>query len=162
MYHLAQVNIARSKAPLDDPMMRGFVEQLDPINQLAERSAGFVWRLQTEEGDATSIQLFADDRIIVNLSVWASYEALKNYVYSGDHLTVLKAKKSWMEKLDTPSLALWWLPAGELPTAQEAKERLELLAKNGPSSTVFTFARPYPAPQAQPGAVDVHTAIALP
>jgi hypothetical protein len=162
MYHLAQVNIARTKAPLDDPLMRGFVEQLDPINQLAERSPGFVWRLQTQEGDATSIQLFADDRIIVNLSVWASYEALKNYVYSGDHLTVLKAKKSWMEKLDTPSLALWWLPAGELPTAQEAKERLERLAKNGPSSTVFTFARPYPAPQAQPGAVDVHTAIALP
>jgi hypothetical protein len=162
MYHLAQVNIARTIAPLDDPLMRGFVEQLDPINQLAERSEGFVWRLQTEEGDATSIQLFADERIIVNLSVWASFEALKNYVYSGDHLTVLKAKKSWMEKLDTPSLALWWLPAGELPTAQEAKERLELLAKNGPSSTVFTFARPYPAPQVQAGAADVQTAIALP
>ncbi|GLK88947.1 DUF3291 domain-containing protein [Pseudomonas turukhanskensis] len=162
MYHLAQVNIARTIAPLDDPLMRGFVEQLDPINQLAERSEGFVWRLQTEEGDATSIQLFADDRIIVNLSVWASFEALKNYVYSGDHLTVLKAKKSWMEKLDMPSLALWWLPVNELPTAQDAKRRLEHLAKNGPSSTVFTFARPYPAPHAQAGAADVQTALPLP
>jgi hypothetical protein len=161
-YHLAQVNIARTKAPLDDPLMRGFVEQLDPINQLAERSPGFVWRLQTEEGDATSIQLFDDPRLIVNLSLWDSFEALKNYVYSGDHLTVLKAKKSWMEKLDTPSLALWWLPAGQLPTPAEAKAQLALLAKNGPSSTVFTFARPYPAPEAEPGAADVHSALALP
>lgn len=120
-YHLAQVNIARTKAPLDDPLMRGFVEQLDPINQLADRSPGFVWRLQTEEGDATSILLFDDPHIIVNLSVWTSFEALKTYVYSGEHLSVLKSKKSWMEKLDTPSLALWWLPAGELPTPKEAK-----------------------------------------
>ncbi len=161
-YHLAQVNIARTKAPLDDPLMRGFVEQLDPINQLADRSPGFVWRLQTEEGDATSILLFDDPRLIVNLSVWTSFEALKAYVYSGDHLSVLKSKKSWMEKLDTPSLALWWLPVGQLPTPEEAKERLALLAKNGPSATVFTFARPYPAPEAEPGAADVHTAIAIP
>lgn len=164
-YHLAQVNIARTIAPLDDPLMRGFVEQLDPINRLAERSPGFVWRLQTDDGDATSIQLFDDPRIIVNLSLWASYEALKNYVYSGDHLTVLKAKKSWMEKLDTPSLALWWLPVGELPTALDAKHRLEALAKNGSTATVFTFARPYPAPHAfaqEPGAVDVQTAVANP
>ncbi|MGY4531915.1 hypothetical protein ACVW0Y_001031 [Pseudomonas sp. TE3786] len=161
-YHLAQVNIARTKAPLDDPLMRGFVEQLDPINQLAERSPGFVWRLQTEEGDATSIQLFDDPRIIVNLSLWVSYEALKDYVYSGDHLTVLKAKKSWMEKLDTPSLALWWLPAGQLPTPEEAQRRLQQLEKNGPSAAVFTFARPYPAPQAEQGAADDQTAIAIP
>lgn len=161
MYHLAQVYIARTKAPLDDPLMRGFVDQLEPINQLAERSPGFVWRLQTEDGDATSIQLFADARIIVNLSVWASYEALKNYVYSGEHLSVLKAKKSWMEKLDTPSLALWWLPVGELPSAQDAKCRLEQLAKNGPSPAVFTFSRPYPAPVAEPGAADVQTVIAI-
>lgn len=161
-YHLAQVNIARTLAPLDHPSMRGFVEQLDPINQLAERSPGFVWRLQTEEGDATSIQLFDDERIIVNLSLWQSYEALKDYVYSGEHLAVLKQKKSWMEKLQTPSLALWWLPAGVVPTAEDAKHRLALLEENGPSPSVFTFARPYPAPQAQQGAADVPNALAFP
>ena len=104
-YHLAQVNIARAKAPLDTPAMKGFVEQLEHINQLAEISPGFVWRLQTEDGDATALQVFEDPLIIVNMSVWESYEALKDYVDSGDHLTVLRNKKNWFEKPDAPILA---------------------------------------------------------
>src|SRR3990167_3209696 len=99
-YQLAQINIARARAPLDQPLMSGFVQQLAPINALAERSPGFVWRLQSEAGDATSIQVFEDPLIIVNLSVWASFEALKAYVYSGEHLEVMKCKRHWMEKMD--------------------------------------------------------------
>jgi hypothetical protein len=143
-YHLAQANIARTKAPLDDPLMQGFVEQLEPINRLADNSPGFVWRLQTEEGDATSIQLFEDPRIIVNLSVWASFEALKSFVYSGAHLDVLRSKKSWMEQLDSPALVLWWVPAGHRPSPQEAQQALARLEQQGSSATAFTFAKPYP------------------
>lgn len=145
-YHLAQVNIAKARAPLDHPLMKGFVDQLDHINALAERSAGFVWRLQTEEGDATSIRVFDDPLIIVNLSVWESVEALKEYVYSGEHLQVLRSKRDWMERLGAPSLALWWLPAGDLPDVPMARERLERLQLEGPSPEVFTFARPFPVP----------------
>ncbi|MGH8433026.1 MAG: DUF3291 domain-containing protein [Pseudomonas sp.] len=145
-YQLAQVNIARAKAPLDDPLMRGFVAQLEPINRLAENSSGFVWRLQTDAGDATAIKLFDDERIIVNMSVWDSFEALKDYVYSGEHLAVLRNKKSWMEKLDSPALVLWWVPQGYIPTPESAKLALAALQENGPSAAAFTFAKPYPAP----------------
>lgn len=147
-YHLAQVNIAKARAPLDHPLMKGFVDQLDHINRLAEASPGFVWRLQTDEGDATSIRAFDDPLIIVNLSVWESVEALREYVYSGEHLNVLRSKREWMEKLSTPSLGLWWLPEGELPDVLMARQKLELLQAHGPSAEVFTFARPSPTPGA--------------
>lgn len=145
-YHLAQVNIAKARAPLDHPLMQGFVDQLDRINQLAEASPGFVWRLQTEEGDATAIQAFDDPLIIVNLSVWASVEALREYVYSGEHLAVLRNKRDWMERLSTASLALWWLPEGQLPDVSMARQKLELLQTQGPTPEAFTFARPCPMP----------------
>ncbi|MCJ1884377.1 DUF3291 domain-containing protein [Pseudomonas sp. LA21] len=145
-YHLAQVNIAKARAPLDHPVMKGFVDQLDHINRLAESSPGFVWRLQTDEGDATAIRAFDDPLIIVNLSLWESVEALREYVYGGEHLAVLRQKRDWMEKLPTPSLALWWLPAGELPDVRMARRKLELLQAQGASPEVFTFARPFPMP----------------
>ncbi|MBU3056055.1 DUF3291 domain-containing protein [Pseudomonas indica] len=145
-YHLAQVNVAKARAPLDDPLMLGFVEQLDHINALAERSPGFVWRLKDEAGDATAIRLFDDPSIIVNLSVWQSLEALKAYVYQGDHLTVLRDRKQWFEKLAIPHLALWWIPAGQVPTLEEARRALLSLDAHGPSGRAFTFARPFPVP----------------
>lgn len=145
-YHLAQVNVARAKAALTDPLMQGFVEQLDHINELADNSPGFVWRLQTEEGDATAVQLYEDPLVIVNLSVWESLEALEQYVYSGEHLTVLKSRKNWFEKFDGPMLALWWIPAGATPTPESARDALEKLRRDGPTPEVFTFAKRYPAP----------------
>lgn len=148
-YHLAQVNIARARAPMDHPLMRGFVEQLAPINALAEASPGFVWRLQTEEGDATSIQAFDDPQIIVNLSLWESLEALRDYVYAGPHLELLKQRKEWMEKVDGPSLALWWLPAGQLPTLEDARRALQSLAEKGSTAEAFSFARPFATPSTQ-------------
>ena len=145
-YHLAQINIATAKAPLDTPVMQGFVDQLDAINALADNSPGFVWRLQTDDGDATSLQVFDDERIIVNISVWKSFDALKHYVYSGDHLTVLKNKKSWFEKMAGPTLALWWIPKGHIPSIASAKDALETLKTKGASPAAFTFAKPFPAP----------------
>lgn len=149
-YHLAQVNIGRARAALDSPVMKGFMDQLDAINALADRSPGFVWRLQTEEGDATSLNVFGDERIIINMSVWESLESLQQYVYSGDHLQVLKDKKNWFEKMPGPSLALWWIPAGEIPTIEDAKRALDAIGSDGPTSAAFSFARPCPAPATQP------------
>lgn len=148
-YHLAQVNIARARAPMDHPLMQGFVEQLAPINALAEASPGFVWRLQTEEGDATSIQAFDDPQIIVNLSLWESLEALRDYVYAGPHLELLKQRKEWMEKMPGPTLALWWLPAGRLPSLEDARQALRSLAEQGPTPAAFSFARPFAAPSGE-------------
>ncbi|SDJ74553.1 protein of unknown function [Pseudomonas delhiensis] len=145
-YHLAQVNIARARAPLDHPLMRDFVDQLAPVNALAEASPGFVWRLQDEAGDATGVQAFDDPRIIVNLSLWESLEALRDYVYGGEHLAVLRRRRDWMEKLPGPSLALWWLPAGQLPSLAQARAALRSLAERGPSAEAFSIARPFPTP----------------
>jgi hypothetical protein len=145
-YHLAQVNIARAVATLDSPLMQGFVDQLDHINRLAEAAPGFVWRLQTEEGDATAVKISDDDLTIVNLSVWESFESLKSYVYSGEHLTVLKNKKNWFEKSSSPTLALWWVPVGTLPSIEAALSALKLIKENGSTLEAFTFSRPFPAP----------------
>jgi heme-degrading monooxygenase HmoA len=147
-FHLAQINIGRTIEPLDHPALQGFVEQLDHINALAERSPGFVWRLQSDDGDATSIQAFDDPRMLVNMSVWESLEALKEYVYSGDHLEMLKQRKSWFEKSDFPLLALWWIPAGTVPTVEQGKAALASLQQYGSTAAAFTFARPWPAPYA--------------
>ena len=146
-YQLAQINVAKAKADMMDPIMKGFVDQLDHINRLADNSPGFVWRLQTEDGDATAIQAFDDPRVIVNMSVWASYDALKAYVYSGEHLGVLRERKNWFDKMETTMLALWWVPAGHKPTPQEGRQVLERLQAEGPSQEAFTFAKPFPAPE---------------
>lgn len=149
-YHLAQVNIAKAIAPLDSLRMQGFVEQLEHINQLAEASPGFTWRLQTDAGDATALKPFEDERIIVNLSVWDSLEALKHYVYTGEHLSVLRNKKHWFEKPDAPILALWWIAAGHVPSVEKAKRALARLRAQGPSAEAFSFAMPFPAPHHRP------------
>jgi hypothetical protein len=149
-FHLAQVNIGRLRAPIDDPIMKGFRSQLDPINALADRSPGFVWRLQTEDGNATAIRPFVDDeRMAINMSVWESLEALQQYVYKSAHVGPLRDRKQWFEPVDGPILALWWIPAGHIPTVEEAKDRLNHLKEYGPSPEAFTFRTPFPAPDAQ-------------
>jgi hypothetical protein len=142
-FHLAQANIARMIEPLDHPSMSGFVEQLDYINAVADRSEGFVWRLQTEEGDATAIRAFEDERILFNMSVWESIEALQKYVYRSDHRGPLRDRRQWFERMDGPHLVLWWIPAGHLPSIDEARTRFDLLRDRGPSSEAFTFQQSY-------------------
>jgi hypothetical protein len=138
-FHLAQLNIARFKLPMDDPAMAGFVEQLDPINALADTAPGFVWRLQTEEGNAISIHAFEDDLMLVNMSVWESVEALADFVYRSGHVAVMRRRREWAERMAEAYMVLWWVPAGELPSIEEAKGRLEHLREHGPSPEAFTF-----------------------
>jgi len=146
-YHLAQINIARMVAPLTAPGMAGFVNQLEAINALADDSPGFVWRLQTEDGDATALRVFADERILVNMPVWETVEALYEYTYRTAHAGVFRNRKQWFERLDGPHLALWWIPAGQIPSPEEGKQRLVLLAEQGPTPEAFTFKQRF---QAQP------------
>ena len=147
-YHLAEINIGRTVAPMDDPAMEGFVSQLDTINALAEASPGFVWRLKTDEGDATSIVAYDDPRIIVNMSVWESLQTLRAYVYTTNHADVLRDRKKWFEKLDSPHFVMWWIPAGHIPTVQEAKDRLAFLAEHGETAHAFTFRTQFQPPNA--------------
>jgi Domain of unknown function (DUF3291) len=137
-YHIAQVNIGRIRAELDDPIMAGFVSRLDEINALADRSPGFVWRLQTAEGNATYFRPFADERMLLNMSVWESVESLKQYVYRTTHAELLRQRHEWFEKLSAYA-ALWWVPAGHIPGIDEAKKRLAHLEANGPTEFAFTF-----------------------
>ena len=143
-FHLAQANFARGRGPVDSPVMAGFAALLDYINSVADRSPGFVWRLQTEDGDSTAIRVFDDPLIIFNMSVWESMEALHDYVYRSDHQEPLRKRRDWFERSDTPSLVLWWVLIGHTPTVEEALERLGLLQTAGPSSKAFTFQKPFP------------------
>ena len=145
-YHLAQINIARTLAPIRDPLMAEFEEQLAPVNALADSSPGFVWRLQTESGDATSIQVYDDNMIIVNLTVWESVESLREFAFKSAHASVMRDRKRWFEKFDGPYMALWWVPAGHIPSTEEGKERLEHLREHGDSDYAFSFQHPFPKP----------------
>ncbi len=148
-YHLCQLNIARARAEMDDPVMAGFAARLDDINALADRSPGFVWRLQTEDGDATAIRVFRDPLMLVNLSVWESVAALRAFTYRSEHIGVMRGRAEWFERATEPYLVLWWVPAGTVPTLDEAKARLERLRTEGPSPEAFTFRERYPAPVAR-------------
>lgn len=143
-YHIAQINIGHMLAPIDDPLMAEFVTQLPPINVLADANPGFVWRLQTESGDATSVKIYDDERIIVNMSVWESVESLREYAYRSSHTGVMKYRTKWFEKFDGPYMALWWVSAGQIPSPQEGRERLEHLRKHGDSVYAFSFKNVFP------------------
>jgi heme-degrading monooxygenase HmoA len=127
--------------------MAGFKAALEPINALADEAPGFVWRLRTEDGDATAIRPYEDERMMVNMSVWESIEALRAFVYTSGHTSVMRNRKRWFEKLET-YLVLWWVPAAHEPTIEEAKERLEHLRRRGPTRYAFAFRASFPAPGA--------------
>lgn len=145
-YHVAQLNIGRLLAPLDAPEIAEFVAALDAVNALADAAPGFVWRLQDDEGNATSFRPFDDDTLLVNLSVWESIDALADFTYRTMHRDVLRRRGEWFTKLAGAHLVLWWVPAGHIPSLQEAKERLDLLRDRGPTPDAFTFRTRFPAP----------------
>ena len=146
-WHLAQANIARAVAPMDDPAMADFMAQLDTINALAERSPGFVWRLKSDSGNATDIPVTDDPLEILNMSVWESADALFDYVYRTAHTPVMARRREWFEKPTRPHLVLWWVEAGHRPDVAEAVEKLDVLAKKGPTPDAFTFKHRFPAPE---------------
>ena len=139
MPQLAQLNIARLLAPLDDPRLEGFVNNLDRVNGLGDASPGFVWRLQTDDGDATALRPFPDPDIIVNLTVWESVESLCAFAHKGEHLEVFKQRRQWFEERVEPMVVLWWVADGHIPSVEEAKERLDFLRRHGPSPWAFPF-----------------------
>lgn len=149
-HHLAQINIARLIAPIDDPRIAGFVAQLDPVNALAEAARGFVWRLKSAAGNATDIAYNDDPFIIVNMSVWDSIEALRDYVYTSNHMNVFRDRANWFEKMDKPHYCLWWIPAGHVPTIAEGRERLEHYRSHGATPYSFWFSQRFPAPADEP------------
>jgi hypothetical protein len=146
-FHLAQLNVARLRAPLTDPSAAGFVAGLATINALADSSPGFVWRLaEGPDGDATTVRPLDPD-VIVTMSVWDSIESLRAFSYQSAHLDYLRRRRDWFLPHDFPaSLVLWWVPVGHIPTVEEACERLELVAA-GTSPEAFTFRRTFPAPE---------------
>ena len=146
--HLALINIARAKYPLDDPRIAEFVDNLDRVNAIADRSPGFVWRLVGEgENDATSIGAFSDPRIIVNMAVWESMEALENFTYRTVHKHFFARRNEWFGRLEGPHMAIWWIKEGMVPTIEDGKARLELLAEMGPTEDAFIFGTVFAPPK---------------
>lgn len=154
VYQLAQVNIGILRAPLDSPQIADFVANLDPVNALAEKAPGFVWRLIGDGNDATSVVGFEAEQagagLIVNMSVWTSVEALAAFVLTGDHLAIMRRRREFFERMQTAYAALWWVPSGQRPTVRDAEERVAHLRAHGPTPTAFTMTAPFPAPGGVP------------
>ncbi len=149
-YHLAQINIGRIIAPVDDPRIAEFIAQLAPVNALADAAPGFVWRLQSDSGNATDVPYSDDPFMLVNMSVWESIESLRDFTYSPQHLKVFRDRAKWFEKAEKPHYCLWWVPAGHIPTVTEARQRLENYQQRGATPYAFWFSQPFLAPAEQP------------
>ncbi|WP_128434628.1 DUF3291 domain-containing protein [Streptomyces cyaneus] len=143
-YELAQVNIARLKAPLDSPQLKDFVDNLDPVNADAEAADGFVWRLKGDSGDATDVSVFGDEWLIINLTMWRDTDALTAYMYQGRHREMLARRREWFERVQEAMTTLWWVPAGHRPTVAEAEARLLHLRAQGPTPYAFTLRTSFP------------------
>ena len=135
--HLAELNIGRLLHPLDDPRMADFADNLERVNGIADRSEGFVWRLKGDSGNATGIQAFDHPRIILNISLWESVDALERYVWQTVHKRFYGRRHEWFDRFEGPYFVMWWVPVGHRPTVEEALERLQSLKDNGPSDHAF-------------------------
>jgi hypothetical protein len=146
-YHIAEINVARMKGVnINDPIMQEFVENLDKVNEVAESSDGFVWRLKDDNNNATDINPYNDEQVIINVSVWNSIAALEQYVYKSFHTDFLKRRREWFHTYGKVHTAMWWVPAGTVPTIEEAVQKLDDLEKNGPTQDVFNFRTKFEAP----------------
>jgi len=147
-WHIAQINVATALYEFEDPRIAEFFERLDEVNALADTSPGFVWRLQTELGNATDIQATNDPRLIVNMSVWASVEALFDFAYKTPHRHVMTKRRQWFTPPNGAYQALWWVRAGTHPSVQQGLKRLSVLDACGPTKRAFTFKTKFPPPGA--------------
>jgi hypothetical protein len=147
-YHLCHLNIGKAAAPLLDPKMASFVENLERINNLAYQSPGFVWHLQIDIYNPEHLAMYGEPGVIFNLSVWESIESLYTYVYRSQHAEMMKFRKSWFAEMEGPHYVLWWLPTGELPTLEDGKKRIAHLADHGPTAHAFTFKDSFSNPTA--------------
>jgi hypothetical protein len=148
-WHLAELNVARLRQPLDHPDTAEFVAALDHVNALAEASTGFVWRLTDSSGLSSSyVRASADPLEIINLAVWETIEQLHEFVFKTGHAEYLRRRREWFQRLDDAYLVCWWVPAGHVPTVDEAMGRLARLRRDGVGDEAFTMRdrRPAPAP----------------
>ena len=145
-HHLAQYNIARLRAPLDDPLLADFMAALDPLNRLADESEGFVWRHQADDGNSTSIRVRGDPMILINFSVWEDLDSLFQYTYYSDHTAIFRRRQEFFQHIEGAYLVLWWVPAGHIPSVEEAEGRLDYLRQHGPTGHAFGFKSRFPAP----------------
>lgn len=150
-WHLAQVNIGRLTEPLDHPQLAAFLQALDPVNAAADQAPGFVWRLQTDEGNATAVEAFTWDAgesagMIINLSVWTDVEHLTAFVLGDLHRAILRRRREFFHRMTEAYLACWWIPEGHLPSTDEAEERVRYLRANGPTPLAFTLRHHFPPP----------------
>ncbi len=143
-HDLAQVNVMRLRAALDSPELATFVAALDPVNALAEQAPGFVWRLKASDGNSTSIRIFDDDTLIVNMSTWRSLDTLSDYVYRTAHTDIMRRRREFAVPIAEAYLALWWVPAGHQPTIAEAEDRLRHIRAHGPTPFAFGVRTPFP------------------
>jgi hypothetical protein len=153
-WQLAQVNIGRLREPLDHPQLAAFVDALDPVNEAADQAPGFVWRLQTEEGNAASIEAFTWDTgesagLIINMSVWTDVEHLTAFVLGDLHRAILRQRRQFFQKMTESYLACWWVPKGHRPSTDEAEDRVRHLRANGPTQYAFTVRNHFPPPDAE-------------
>lgn len=146
-YQLAEINIARMKGvTIDDPIMKEFVDNLDKVNEIAENSDGFVWRLKDEDNNATNFNPYNDEQIIVNYSIWESIETLEHFMYKTFHTEFLRRRKEWFQTFGQVTTAMWWIKKGQIPDISEAMEKLDYLQKNGASEIVFDLKQKFPKP----------------
>jgi hypothetical protein len=149
-YELAQVNISRLQFPLESPELKDFVDALDPVNAVADAAEGFMWRLQSDSGNATDVPVLGDDWLIINMSVWRDMNALTAFMYQGQHRELLARRREWFERMPEAMTALWWVPAGHRPTVAEAEDRLLHLRAHGPTPYAFTLRTSFPPQGAEP------------
>lgn len=140
MKHLAQINIGRLKYDADDERVAGFMNALERVNQIAERSQGFEWRYIDESGNATATRVDKDPRVIINLSSWASIEDLEGFVWGTIHRRFYQRRAEWFDALERMHFAMWWIDPKERPGVEEAMERLEHLNEHGDSDHAFGWA----------------------
>lgn len=139
-FQLAELNIARAHYANDDPRFQDFLDLIEPVNAAAERMPGYVWRLTDDDGvGSMGVQAFDDPRLLVNLSVWEDIESLRDFVYNTVHTKVMARRKTWFDVMESQHLVLWWVKAGHEPSVEEAKARLDLFNREGPSPEAFSF-----------------------
>jgi Domain of unknown function (DUF3291) len=155
-WHLAQINIGKMLGARGDPVVQGFYDELDRVNALADTSPGFVWRLVGEAGkNATDIQPTADPLLLMNMSVWTDAESLFEFVYRTSHTPIMAQRRSWFERFEGAYMALWWIPAGTIPTINDGLSRLWHLDRFGPTPHAFSFKAHFPPPDRADPPIDM-------
>ena len=145
-YHIAQINIAQAKADKDSEIMSGFISRLDEIHTLADNAEGFVWRLETEDGDDGSISVFNDPLLLIKMSVWQDIDSLRAFVYKSIHIGLLQNRDAWFDKMGEMHQTIWWVPQGHIPTMQEGKDKLDQSREFGSTAEAFTFGKKFSSP----------------